>query len=389
MILTNELKDKIIAWRRMFHRYPEVSRAEAETAKRIETTLREIGNMEVQTFKDHFGICAVIKGKPGPVIVFRADMDALPIKEETGAPYQSENPGVMHACGHDAHMAIMLGLAELFAKEKERITGTIKIIFQPAEEAAPVGGAQTMMDEGILEGASAIFGLHVWPDLACGEIGIKKGALMAASDRFKVSICGQGAHAGQPQNGIDAIAITADILQDLGRLIDRQIDPRETATICVGTIHGGERYNVIAREVTLEGTVRTLGEKARQDIPDKMHRLFEGITAAHGGKYKLDYQFGYPVLMNCEKPVEIVIEAAEKVISTDAIRTDVQPVLAAEDFGRYLTKYPGAFFWLGCAKKGGPFYKLHNAGFDIDEDALAVGVEILYQTGLNALKKFQ
>jgi amidohydrolase len=390
MILTQEIKEQIILWRRTFHRYPELSRAEDKTASRIVKILKEIGNIEIQTFTKHFGVCATITGsQPGPVIAFRADMDALPIQEETAAEYASEIPGIMHACGHDGHMAILLGLAALFSKNKENLSGTIKLIFQPAEEASPLGGAQEMMDEGLLEGVSAIFGLHVWPDIACGEIGIRSGALMAASDRFKINILGQGAHAGQPQNGIDSIGITADILQDIGRLIDRQIDPLETATICVGTIRGGERYNVIAREVVLEGTVRTLGEKVRQDIPKKMQRLLEGITAAHGAKYKLDYQYGYPVLANCEEPTNLVIEAAGNIIPHEAIHTNVQPVLAAEDFGRYLTKYPGAFFWLGCAKKGGPLYKLHNASFDLDEDALSIGVEILYQTGLKALSNYK
>lgn len=390
MILTQELKQQIILWRRTLHRYPEVSREEARTSSMIVKVLQEIGNVDIQTFDTHFGVCATITGsQPGPVIAFRADMDALPIGEETNAEYESQNPGVMHACGHDGHMAIMLGVAAVFAKYKENLAGTIKIIFQPAEEAAPHGGAQMMMDEGILEGASAVFGLHVWPDLPSGEIGIRSGALMAASDRFKINILGKGAHAGQPQNGIDAISMTADILEGLGRLRDRQIDPLEAATISVGTVHGGERYNVVAREVVLEGTVRTLGEQARYDIPKKMQRLLEGMTAAYGGTFKLDYQYGYPMLSNWEEPTSLVIEAASKVLSPKAIRTNVQPVLAAEDFGRYLTKYPGAFFWLGCAKKGGPFYKLHNACFDIDEDALGIGVEILYQTGLKALSNYK
>jgi amidohydrolase len=185
------------------------------------------------------------------------------------------------------------------------------------------------------------------------------------------------------------MGMAADILQGLGRLRDRQIDPLETATISVGTIHGGDRYNVIAREVVLEGTVRTLGEKVRHDIPKKIQRLLEGMTAAQGGQYKLDYQYGYPMLTNWEEPTNIVIEAAGQILPAQAIHTNVKPVLAAEDFGRYLTKYPGAFFWLGCAKENGPFYKLHNACFDIDEDALSVGVEILYQTGLKALSNYK
>jgi amidohydrolase len=382
MILTEEIKQKIILWRRTLHSFPELSWEEAKTSSTIVKILREIGNVDIQTFDKHFGVCATITGsQPGPVIAFRADMDALPIQEETAAIYESKNLGVMHACGHDAHMAIMLGLAALFTKHKENLSGTVKILFQPAEEASPLGGAQAMMKEGLLEGVAAIFGLHVWPEIPCGEICIRSGELMAASDRFKINILGQGAHAGQPQNGIDAMGMAADILQGLGRLRDRQIDPLETATISVGTIHGGDRYNVIAREVVLEGTVRTLGESVRRDI--------DGMTAAQGGHYELDYQYGYPMLTNWEEPTNIIIEAAEQILPAQAVHTNVKPVLAAEDFGRYLTKYPGAFFWLGCAKENGPFYKLHNACFDIDEAALSIGVEILYQTGLKALSNYK
>ncbi len=390
MILTEEIKQKIILWRRTLHSFPELSWEEAKTSSTIVKVLQEIGNVDIQTFDKHFGVCATITGsQPGPVIAFRADMDALPIQEETAAAYESKNLGVMHACGHDAHMAIMLGIASIFTKHKENLNGTVKILFQPAEEASPLGGAQAMMKEGLLDGVSAIFGLHVWPEIPCGEICIRSGELMAASDRFKINILGQGAHAGQPQNGVDAMGMAADILQGLGRLRDRQIDPLETATISVGTIHGGDRYNVIAREIVLEGTVRTLGEKVRHDIPKKIQRLLEGMTAAQGGQYKLDYQYGYPMLTNWEEPTNIVIQAAGQILPAQAIHTNVKPVLAAEDFGRYLTKYPGAFFWLGCAKENGPFYKLHNACFDIDEDALSVGVEILYQTGLKALSNYK
>ena len=382
---TLELAHKLVLWRRMFHSNPELSNEEKETAAKVLDALTSMG-IEVHKFKDHFGLCGIIRGKyPGPVIALRADMDALPITEENDVPYHSKRAGVMHACGHDGHMAILLGAAKMISLECGEFAGTIKLIFQPAEEAAPVGGACLIIKDGILDDVDAIFGLHLWPDLPCGQIGIRHGALMAASDRLTIKILGQAAHAGQPQYGVDAITIAADVIQGLGHIMNRQLDPLETATLSIGKIQGGERYNVIAKEVVLEGTVRTLGETVRQEIPVKVKRMLDGITAAQGGTFSLDYQFGYPVLNNWAEPTELVINAA---MQTVAVHGDVQPVLAAEDFGNYLSKTPGAFFWLGCAKDGQKNYHLHSSNFDIDENALVVGTKIMYKTALLALEYY-
>jgi amidohydrolase len=381
----SDLAQQLIAWRRHFHAHPEISREEKQTAQTISEALSKMG-IEVRTFAGHFGVCGMIQGKhPGPVVVFRADMDALPITEANDVPYRSRNPGVMHACGHDGHMAIVLGVAKLFSSCRDSFAGTIKILFQPAEEASPSGGARQVMEEGVLDDADVIFGLHLWPDLPCGQIGVRPGPLMAASDRFTIKIIGKGAHAGQPQNGVDSITIASDVIHGLGHIMNRQLDPLETATLSVGKIQGGERYNVIARETVIEGTVRTLGEDVRRQIPSKLERLLEGTSAAHGGSYILDYQYGYPVLSNWKEPTEIVLRAARQAIGGEAVHSEIKPVLAAEDFGNYLAKIPGAYFWLGCAKEGQTQYGLHNPNFGIDEAVLLAGVRLMYQIGCTAL----
>lgn len=380
------LDKQLIEWRRTFHKFPEVSRQEQNTSKTIVEELQRMG-IKAQTFKEHFGVCAEIRGTgKGPVIAVRADMDALPIREINEVPYKSANDGVMHACGHDGHVAMALGIAKLLSDARNHLNGTVKVIFQPAEEAAPEGGALLMLKEGILDDVDMIFGMHLWPDLLCGKMGVRTGALMAASDRLTMKIIGRGAHAGQPHKGIDAITICADVIQGVDHIMSRQLDPLETATISIGRIQGGERYNVIAREVVMNGTVRTLSPKVRQDIPHKIERTLKGITESQDGSYELDYQFGYPVLMNAKEPVEIVTQAAKRVLGDEGVCTEIEPVLAAEDFANYLEKISGAFFFLGCGKAG-ESKVLHSPDFDFDENALMIGTRIMYQTVLEALEK--
>lgn len=378
------LAEQLSEWRRFFHRNPELSMQEKQTSLMIQKALSSMG-VEVLTSTEHNGVCGIIHGgQPGPTVLFRADMDGLPITEANEAPYCSATPGVMHACGHDGHMAIALGLAQWFSASK--FAGTVKILFQPAEEAAPVGGAELLMADGWLDEAAIIFGLHLWPDLPCGHIGVREGPFMAASDRFTIKILGQGAHAGQPHNGIDSIVIAADVIHGLGHIMNRQIDPLETATLSVGLIRGGERYNVIAREVELAGTVRTLSENVRNEIPAKMERLLSGITGAQGGDFSLDFRQGYPVLANWAEPTEILLDAARLTVGEDAIHSRIKPALASEDFSRYLTRMPGAYFWLGCMQEDKQQYPLHNPNFDMNENALLIGVKILYQAGMLAME---
>lgn len=378
---------KMIEWRRHLHAHPEVSGEEYQTRDFLVKELQGMG-IHTRTFATHAGILGTIEGhQPGSVIALRADMDALPITEINDVAYRSTNEGVMHACGHDGHMAVLLGVASALQQSRDKWSGTVKLLFQPAEEAAPHGGATKMIKDGVLENPSvdAIFGLHMWPELPCGVVGIRRGAIMASSDRFTLTVQGAGSHAATPHQGTDAILMAADILSALSRIIHRQLDPRETATISVGTIHGGERYNVIAKEVTLEGTVRTLNEELRRQIPERIRRMAAGICEGYGGSYRLDYNFGYPCLNNAADETGVVIMTANRFLPSEHVLTDIKPNLGAEDFAHYTNHVPGAYFLLGCGDKCSELRPLHSGNFDMDERALLVGAQILEETALSAL----
>jgi len=384
------LLETVISLRRDLHRHPELSGQEKRTAEKIAGFLHGLG-LEVRTFDRHYGVLGLVHGRqPGPVVALRADMDALPVTEATGKDYSSLVPGVMHACGHDAHTAILLGAASLLANRRQELVGTVKLLFQPAEEANPVGGAKMMLEDGVLESppVDVVFGLHVWPDLPCGHVGLRKGPMAAASDRINIKILGRGAHAAEPHKGIDAIAIAADVCQGLNQIKSRQVNPRDFATISIGKIAGGERYNIIASEVLLEGTVRTLSEGVRKDIPCQVEKMLAGITSAYGGSYKLDYQFGYPVLINDAAACEVVLGAARRVVGESAVHPDVELMLGADDFARFAEAVPGAYFLLGCRPAAGGF-PLHSAQFDIDERALIIGAKVMYETAVSALLHYR
>lgn len=380
---------QMVEWRRHLHANPELSGQEYETRDFL---LRQLSGMGIAatTFPSHAGIIATIEGcRPGKVIALRADMDALPITEANDVNYRSQRDGVMHACGHDSHMAILLGASQALQQSRDKWAGTVRLLFQPSEEDAPRGGAPKMIADGALDGVDAIFGLHVWPDLPYGDIGITRGPLMASSDPFSLKLTGASAHAGAPHQGTDAIMMAADVLTALSRIIHRRLDPRETATISIGTIHGGERYNVVAKEVMLNGTVRTLNEDVRKEIPAAIRQMTEGICAGYGGSFSLDYQWGYPSLANSVAEAGIVILTASRFLGAEHVRTDIKPALGAEDFAFYTQKVPGAFFFLGCAAQGRPLRPLHNDCFDLDERAMYIGAQILEETALTALSMSQ
>ena len=385
-ILPKEL-GQMIQWRRELHANPEISGSEYQTRDFI---LRQLQALDIPTkiFDGHAGILATVEGKgPGGVVALRADMDALPITEGNSVPYCSRNEGVMHACGHDGHMAMLLGAATALVENRNSWRGTVKLVFQPAEEAAPHCGSPLMIADGILENPKVdmMFGMHLWPDLHYGDIGICRGTMMASSDRFTLKLFGAGAHAGAPHQGIDALMMTSDVLTALSRIIHRQTDPRETATINIGTIHGGERYNVVAKEVTLEGTVRTLNETVRQDIPERMRRMIQGICDGYGGRFELDYQFGYPSLQNAPDETGFVVLAASRFLGSEHVQSDYRPVLGAEDFAFFAQKVPSAYYFVGCGAAGTPVRPLHNGKFDFDERALFVGAQVMEETALAAL----
>ncbi len=380
-----ELQQKCVEWRRWFHAHPEVSLKEKNTSDKIFSILSDLGLDPVRG-NGHYGVAAtIVGGKPGPMVALRADIDALSVKEATGLPFASENEGVMHACCHDIHMTVLLETILRLLRRKDEIEGRVRILFQPSEELSPNGGARFMMKDGFLDDVKGIFGLHAWPSYKVGTLGIKPGAMMAGSDRIRVEITGRTSHAGHPQEGIDAIMAAADFMQQVSHIIARRVDPLDTATINIGTIKGGSRYNVVPDSCVMEGTIRTLNEETRSRIPQLLKGILEGLKLSAGIDYTFDYYYGYPVVMNWPVAARLVADTARDVLGTEALMPHVNPDLTAEDFGFYLQKIPGAFLWLGVGTPGKPVHGLHSAQCCPDEKSLVVGSVLMSQVVINAL----
>ena len=384
--IIDSLKDKIIKVRRDIHKHPELSGHEEHTKYLVKGIL-EIEGFSIKEFKDHNGIIAdLIVDKKKPFIALRADMDALPIDEKTNKPYSSEVKGVMHACGHDAHTAILVGAAIAFMKVKDKLPMNVRFIFQPSEEVNE-GGSEEMIRDGALNNVKAIFGLHVYPYLMTGQIGYKYGVMMASADTFEIEIFGKSSHGARPHEGVDAILVSAMCVNSLNHIISRRIDPLHPAVISLGTIEGGTAPNVICEHVKLTGTVRTVNEHIRNKIPEYMEDSIKGITHSMGAKYKFNYNFGQPELINDDKMVDIIINEAKKILGEENVIDLQDPVMGGEDFSRYLQIVPGAFFRLGvCNPKKGTCISQHNPKFDIDEDALPIGMKILSAAVLEVME---
>jgi len=384
----NAETDEMIAWRREIHKNPELSGCEYRTSNLIKNMLSE-WDVKVQEFEEHFGVIGILEGQPGPCVAIRADMDALPVTEENEKPYKSINQGVMHACGHDAHVAVLLGCAKELSKRRGLIKGSVKFIFQPSEEDSPEGGARMMIRDANLKfpEVGMIFGLHVWPDLPTGTIGLRVGPMMASSVRFQVKIIGRGGHASQPHYGVDAVAMAISSISEIYQTINRKIDPMIPWTINIGKINGGERYNVIPKEVVFEGAVRAFDVKIQEQIEKIIRDVLMSITRIHGGEYNLKYNYGYPVLKNHKEPTDIVSEVGKEILGNENVFSEIAPVLASEDFSRYLECIPGSFFLLGCSSSSnGLSSKLHNSNFHLDEKSLLLGRDVLINVALRALE---
>ncbi len=379
------LKDKVIKVRRDIHQHPEISGHEEHTKYLVKGIL-EIEGYQIKEFATHNGLVAdLVVDKSKPFVAIRADMDALPIEEQTGKPYASQIKGVMHACGHDAHTAIGVGSAIAFAAHKANLPSNIRFIFQPAEEINE-GGSEELIRDGALENVKAIFGLHVYPYLMTGQIGYKYGVMMASADTFTIEIFGKSAHGARPHEGVDAILTAAMCVNSLNHIISRRIDPLHPAVISLGTIKGGTAPNIICDHVKLTGTVRTVNEKVRKKIPSMMEDSVKGITHSMGAEYRFDYEYGQPELINDDKMVDILVQEAKKIIGEKNVIDLKEPVMGGEDFSRYLQIVPGAFFRLGtCNPKKGTCISQHNPKFDIDEDALPIGMKILSAVALEVM----
>ena len=387
------LRAKLVEQRRDFHMNPELSNREERTSRVIAEKLRALGLDEVKTGVGKYGVVALLKGKlPGGMVAVRADMDALPIQETIDAPYKSRNDGVKHACGHDAHMTIQLGVAELLSKMRDRVRGSIKFIFQPAEEGAPPGergGAQFMIEEGALENPrpSAIFGLHVMPNIEAGQIGYNSGPAMASSDRFSITIRGKKVHGAYPHDGVDTVVVAAECVTALQTIRSRRINTQEPLVITLGSIHGGNRFNIIADEVKLEGTMRTLNEEVRARSIEMMKQTLAGVTSAYGASYELEFGANNPVTYNDPALVEATLQVMRKILGEKNV-TSPKPQMGAEDFSRYQKVIPGFFYFLGVGnKEKGVTAMIHTPDFDIDEESLVIGVKLMSNVMLDYLDR--
>jgi amidohydrolase len=385
------MKPALVETRRDIHRHPELGFRETRTAGLVVDRLRALGFDEVRTGVGVTGVVGILKGgKPGKVVAVRADMDALPIPELTDVPYKSTVDNVMHACGHDGHMAVALGVAELFSTMRADIPGTVVFIFQPAEEGDPDGGAsgaERMLADGLFDNPSpsAIFGLHVLPTIEVGRIGVNVGPAMASSNRFTLTIKGQKTHAAYPHTGIDPIVIAAQVVSALQTIPSRMNNAADPIVLSVGTINGGNRFNIIADEVTLTGTVRTLSKEGPDRVRGLMNRVIAGIVNAYNATYEFDWPKGNPVTYNEETLAEASLPALASVVGRDNI-VSPPPQMGAEDFALYQQRIPGLYFFLGVGNEAKKITAMiHTEYFDMDEDALPIGVRAMATTVLDYL----
>lgn len=373
--MAQEISPELKAIREEIHAHPELSYEEEHTAALVVRELQKIGGYQItEHVGGSHGVLAEISGPtPGKTVALRADMDALPINEETGAPFASQTANVMHACGHDMHTTILLGAAKLIRAHQDELKGTVRLIFQPAEEASPTGGSRIMIDAGATEGVDGIFGLHVWPDVPMGVIAAKHGAQMAASDHFYVTIKGKSSHAAQPELGIDALMTAARFIEGVQPLISREKSAFDPAVCTIGTIQGGTRYNVLMETVKLEGTVRTFNEETRDRMEKHLEDVLKGACLMNGATYEFDYRRGYMSLINTPAYVDFALDAARTQFGEEKVVMPPHGSTGGEDFAFYLKDTPGAFMMLGAGKEGEKAWPLHNPHVLPDGDLLWYG----------------
>jgi amidohydrolase len=368
----------VVGARRHLHQHPELSFHEQATAAFVAAELRACGLEPVEGVGGGCGVVATLAGgRSGPTLALRAELDALPIDELNALPFRSGTPGVMHACGHDGHTAMLLGTARALASVRDQVPGRVRFLFQPAEELPP-GGALGMIEAGCLEGVDAAFALHQNGDADAGTIAVRPpGPAHASGDTFSVTILGRGGHAARPQSAIDAVQVAGNLIAALHQIAGRRVPPREAAVLTIGTIHGGTQENVIAHEVTLTGTVRTLNTVVRETIRQEFEAVTRGVTAAWGAEYRLTYTPGYPVLVNDAALTEVARRAAELAKGAPAALVPVAPSggMAQDDFARMLERVPGCMVGLGVRTPGSTQVRpAHSAAFLLDEAALPAGV---------------
>jgi len=372
---SENIRDDIIGWRRHLHARPELSGQERETAAFVAERLRELGLSPVTGVGGSHGVYVDIPGASGRRVALRADMDALPITEETGLPFASQRPGVMHACGHDAHTAMLLGAARLLVERRSELRCGVRLLFQPHEEKYP-GGAPAMISGGALEGVSEVFGLHIWTGVPVGKLGTRTGGFMCAVNRLEITVHGVGGHAAMPNAAVDPVLIAAAIITALQSVVSRGVAPSEFAVVSVTQVEAGSADNVIPSTARLVGTIRTLQEPVRQEVCRRVRQVVEGVAAALGGRAEVMLEPGYPPLFNDAATTERALRAAEAVGFAGAV-LELEPQGGAEDFAYYGQVAPSAFVFLGARNEAKDcVYSHHHPKFRIDEDALAAGAAL-------------
>lgn len=373
--MVEQLFPVMVERRRYLHQHPELSFHEVDTPRFIAERLTELG-IEVRTGVGGRGVVGTIRGgQPGKTVALRADFDALPIQDEKEVDYRSTVPGVMHACGHDGHTATLLAVAEILVGQKEHLAGNVVLIHQHAEEVVP-GGARDMIADGCLDGVDVIFGTHLWSTTKLGTIGYRVGPVMAAADKFELTLFGRGGHGAKPHETIDAVVLGATVVKELQSIVSRRLDPLQQAVLTIGTLHAGNTFNVIADSAELTGTIRTFDPLVADQIVKEMERTIKGVCDAAGATYTFRYERGYPAVVNHPAETELVCAVASDVVGADQV-FEIAPTMGGEDFAYYLQQVPGTFFFTGAGDE--TFYPHHHPKFDFEEQAMQYAARILIE----------
>ncbi len=378
------LTPQVVAWRRHLHQHPEVAFQEHQTSKFIRDTLTAIPGLIVSQPTATSVMARLIGPTPGQVVAVRADIDALPIHEENDIPYRSITDGTMHACGHDGHTSIVLALATLFARHQAQLAGEVRFLFQHAEEMAP-GGAEAMVQQGVMDGVDTVIGIHLWAPMSVGRIGIVSGPAMAAPDTFTCTVIGQGGHAAIPHETVDPIAVGAHVVTALQHIVARNVDPLDPAVVSITQFHAGTTFNVIPNTAQLSGTVRTFDAALRQRIPELMERIIKGVCEAHGARYEFAIERGYRPVVN-DPTVSARLAAVVERTFGPHVLIDTRPTMGGEDFSAYLERAPGVFAFIGAGNVQEQIsFPHHHPRFNIDESALDIGLRYLVVATLELL----
>lgn len=382
--ITNGYKDYVIKLRREFHENPEKSMEEFRTSKRIKEELDKIGVPYVSS--GGTGVVATIKGNhPGKTVALRGDMDALQVVECTGIEYKSKNEGLMHACAHDGHTSMLLGAAKVLNDIKDDIKGTVKLFFQPGEEVGK--GARAMIKDGAMEGVDGVFGIHLWSDVECGTVSVEEGPRMASADFFKITVKGKGGHGSLPHQGVDAVLASSALVMNLQSMVSREVSPLEPLVVSVGVLNSGTRFNVIASEAVLEGTIRLFNPELRKQIPTILERIAKSTAEAYRAEAELEYGYLTPAVINDKECSEIATDAVIKLFGKESIAL-FEKVTGAEDFAEFMNIAPGALAFVGARNEAkGACYPHHHGCFNIDEDALEIGTALYAQYAVDFLNK--